>query len=152
VPSDILNRCLTLLRQLQVHIQQTELFLHSILGKDNYQVWIEAAKMRLLKRNDDGNIALEGPFEPGTIPPYAILSHTWGREECNFKDLCDGTGRDKVGFDKIKFCVQQAEKMGLEYSWVDTCCIDKTNAVEHSTAINSMFLWYQNSKRCFAYL
>jgi hypothetical protein len=26
--------------------------------------------------------------------------------------------------------------------WVDTCCIDKRNAVELSEAINSMFRWY----------
>lgn len=108
--------------------------------------------MWLLKRDDDSNIALAGPFEPGTIPPYAILSHTWGREECTFQDLSNGTGKDKEGFDKIKLCVEQAEKMGLGYSWVDTCCIDKTNSVELNTAINSMFRWYQNSERCFAYL
>jgi len=108
--------------------------------------------MRLLKRDDGGNIALAGPFDPGTIPPYAILSHTWGKEECTFEDLCNGTGKDKEGFAKIEFCVEQAEKMGLEYSWVDTCCINKNSSVEYNTAINSMFLWYQNSERCFAYL
>jgi hypothetical protein len=35
---------------------------------------------------------------------------------------------------------------------VDTCYIDKKNAVELSAAINSMFRWYQNATRCYVYL
>ncbi|KAH7360964.1 hypothetical protein BKA65DRAFT_604235 [Rhexocercosporidium sp. MPI-PUGE-AT-0058] len=45
----------------------------------------------------------------------------------------------------------------LSYTWgeeeiVDTCCIDKKNAVELSAAINCMFRWYQNASRCYVYL
>lgn len=36
--------------------------------------------------------------------------------------------------------------------WIDTYCIDKTNAVELSEAINSMFQWYQKAVICYAYL
>jgi hypothetical protein len=43
-------------------------------------------------------------------------------------------------------------KDGLEYAWIDTCCIDKTNAVELSEAINSMFQWYSNASICYTYL
>jgi hypothetical protein len=32
---------------------------------------------------------------------------------------------------------------------VDTCYIDKTNAVELQEAINSMFHWYQNATKCY---
>jgi hypothetical protein len=35
---------------------------------------------------------------------------------------------------------------------VDTCCIDKSNAVELQEAINSMFRWYQNAVKCYVYL
>jgi len=35
---------------------------------------------------------------------------------------------------------------------MDTCCIDKSNAVELSEAINSMFQWYAKAKICYAYL
>ncbi|KAH8742353.1 hypothetical protein F5883DRAFT_478116 [Diaporthe sp. PMI_573] len=88
------------------------------------------------------------------IPRYAILSHTWGldTEEVNFQDLVDGTGRGKIGFDKIEFCAAQAKHDGLQYFWVDTCCIDKSNNAELSEAINSMFCWYQNATRCYVYL
>jgi hypothetical protein len=88
------------------------------------------------------------------IPRYAILSHTWGpdTEEVTFRDLIDGTGEDKVGYEKIRFCAGQARRDGLEYFWVDTCCIDKSNNNELSTAINSMLRWYQNAARCYVYL
>jgi Heterokaryon incompatibility protein (HET) len=87
-------------------------------------------------------------------PPYAILSHTWEgeNEEATFQDLRDGTGAHKSGYRKIKSCCDQAVRDRLDYVWVDTCCIDKTNSVELQEAINSMFNWYKRSKICYAYL
>jgi hypothetical protein len=60
------------------------------------------------------------------IPPYAILSHTWGDEddqEVSFKDLVEGSGNTKPGYRKIQFCANQADRDGLQHFWVDTCCI-----------------------------
>lgn len=90
----------------------------------------------------------------GEPPPYAILSHTWGtdNEEVTFRDLIDGTGTEKEGYRKLKFCGQQAARHGLEYYWIDTCCIDKASSAELSEAINSMFRWYRDSSRCYVYL
>ena len=75
------------------------------------------------------------------VPHYAILSHTWGAdtEEVTFRDLTDGTGKDKTGYSKIRFCEEQASLDGLQYFWVDTCCIDQSNSTELVEAINSMF-------------
>lgn len=52
------------------------------------------------------------------IPSYAILSHTWGddEDELSFKDVTDGTGKNKVGFRKIQFCGRQAARDGLNIS------------------------------------
>ena len=88
------------------------------------------------------------------IPRYAILSHTWGpdTEEVTIKDVTDGTGEDKPGYEKIRFCATQARRDGLRYFWVDTCCIDKSDNNELSKAINSMFRWYENAARCYVYL
>lgn len=88
------------------------------------------------------------------IPRYAILSHTWGHdyEEVTFDDLSKGVGTSKPGFRKLAFCAEQADKDGLRYFWVDTCCIDKTNSTELTEAINSMFKWYRNASKCYAYL
>jgi hypothetical protein len=108
--------------------------------------------MRLLEFNDS-NVKLTKDLVRD-IPKYAILSHTWGpdAEEVTFRDLVDGTGEHKIGYKKIRFCAEQARRDGLQYFWVDTCCIDKSNNNELSMAINSMFRWYQNAARCYVYL
>lgn len=108
--------------------------------------------MRLLK--------LVGPndFSLVQVPthndlPYAILSHTWTPgQEVTYEDLITSSGRSKSGYKKIKFCGEQATKDGFLYFWVDSCCIDKSNPQELSTAINSMFRWYRNAKKCYVYL
>ncbi len=64
----------------------------------------------------------------------------------------EGTGKDKAGYTKIRFCADQARRYNLQYFWVDTCCIDKSNNNEVSEAINSMFRWYYRSARFYSYL
>jgi hypothetical protein len=107
--------------------------------------------MRLLKVEEGNHISLSDHFT-ATIPPYAILSHTWGPEEVTYGEICAGTGSNKSGYEKIRFCGQQAARDGLQYFWVDTCCIDKSNSVELSEAIISMFRWYHNAAKCYVYL
>ncbi|KAF2469396.1 uncharacterized protein BDR25DRAFT_334966 [Lindgomyces ingoldianus] len=109
--------------------------------------------MRLLRRCNAGDFSLT-QFCDEAIPPYAILSHTWGvdADEVTFDDLTNGTGKDKPSYEKIRFCGEQAGLDNLEYFWIDTCCINKANKVELSQAINSMFRWYRNSTRCYVYL
>jgi hypothetical protein len=110
--------------------------------------------MRLLKLKDDCSF---GPkwFSEDKVPPYAILSHTWGtgeNDEVTFQDLTSGTVNNKPGFQKLQFCSQQAKHDDLHYVWVDTCCINKQDLNELTAAINSMFRWYQNAARCYVYL
>lgn len=89
----------------------------------------------------------------GDPPPYAILSHTWtAGQEVTYHELLAGVGKDKTGYDKIRFCGDRAAADGLDYFWVDTCCIDKSSSNELSTAINSMYRWYQRASRCYVYL
>jgi len=101
--------------------------------------------MRLLSLNEHGDLAWR-EFSQDKIPPYAILSHTWGAEEVSFVDLVDKSGKSKAGYRKIVFCGEQAARDNLRYFWVDTCCIDKTNSVELQEAINSMFRWYRDGQ------
>ena len=58
----------------------------------------------------------------------------------------------KMGWEKIRDSCKQARRTGLEYIWIDTCCIDKTSSTELSEAINSMFQWYKDSVICYVYL
>jgi hypothetical protein len=109
--------------------------------------------MRLLERNSDGEFSLTKDFGDH-VSRYAILSHTWGAdtEEVTYRDLMDSTGKSKAGYNKIRFCEEQARRDGVQYFWVDTCCIDKSNSTELAEAINSMFRWYQNAAKCYVYL
>ena len=107
--------------------------------------------MRLLQCNDKSEFSLTSDL-CDDIPQYAILLHTWGAEEVSFRDMIDGTGKDKTGYDKIRFCREQARRHSWQYFWVDTCCIDKSNNTELSEAINSMFRWYRNAAICYVYL
>jgi len=109
--------------------------------------------MRLLRHSGTSDVSLTR-FEDEAIPPYAILSHTWGAdtEEVNFEDLINETGKNKPGYKKIRFCGEQAAKDDLEWFWIDTCCINKANKAEHLLAIKSMFRWYRNAARCYVYM
>lgn len=107
--------------------------------------------MRLLERRPNGDLILRD-FTGRDVPAYAILSHTWSEEEVSFQEIEAGTGKNKRGWKKIEFCARQAAADGLRYLWIDSSCIDRKNAVELSTAINSMFRWYQKAARCYVYL
>ncbi|KAF9884848.1 hypothetical protein FE257_001191 [Aspergillus nanangensis] len=91
-------------------------------------------------------------FPADRIPPYAILSHTWGDEEVLFNDVIHKTGNTKRAFTKLQGAAEQALSDGFAHIWVDTCCINKDSSAELSEAINSMFVWYQKADACYAYL
>jgi len=102
------------------------------------------------------------------IPPYAILSHTWGNEEVTFQEYLLATSpqlhshshsqaqaqeiKRKAGFSKILGACSRAKQDRLQYLWCDTNCIDKRSSAELSEAINSMYAWYRDSVVCYAYL
>ncbi|KAK0740165.1 hypothetical protein B0T18DRAFT_203158 [Schizothecium vesticola] len=115
--------------------------------------------MRLLEACDgpDGlEFRLTKDLDDGSVPLYAILSHTWGpdSEEVSFQDMLNGAGKAKAkgGYDKIRFCGRQARRDGLTHFWIDTCCIDKSNSTELAEALNSMFNWYRRASRCYVFL
>ncbi len=92
---------------------------------------------------------------------YAILSHTWGDEEVDFQEmgsrgamgLRGPFGLRKAGWWKIvETCRIARDTFGLDYAWVDTCCIDKSSSAELSEAINSMFSWYKSATVCLVHL
>jgi hypothetical protein len=93
-------------------------------------------------------------FVGASIPPYAILSHTWGSDEVTFQDVRKARKamRRKAGYPKVQKCCEKARQDGHQYVWIDTCCIDKRSSAELSEAINSMYRWYEDAQVCYAYL
>lgn len=133
-----------------------------------------AAPLRLLRI--DSLLVESHPKQGQSIPPYAILSHTWDKDEITFQDMqFDGDlGKEdtnseqrkenlekrkrnleqkkKLAYDKIIGCCKLAAKYRIgpkdqiEYVWVDTCCIDRSSSSELQEAICSMWRWYKNAK------
>ena len=86
---------------------------------------------------------------------YAVLSHRWGaaRDEVSFQDIEESREYShKKGFAKLKGFCDLAARSGCRYCWIDTCCINKGDAMEMNEAINSMYRWYEESYICIIYL
>lgn len=107
--------------------------------------------MRLINAH---TLMLEEYTEP--IPPYAILSHTWGQQELEFQDFQDMCGHErddvKFGDSKIGQVCRITRQHGHGHVWVDTCCIDKSSTADVSEAVNSMYRYYQDAQVCYVYL
>ena len=105
-----------------------------------------------------------------SVPKYAVLSHTWGNQEISYLDLLYLTSdipaaagsivqtllrspsRESLGYQKVEACGKLARRRGIDWAWIDSCCIDKSSSAELSEAINSMWRWYRNAAECYAYL
>ncbi|KAH4055808.1 hypothetical protein HBI06_087570 [Parastagonospora nodorum] len=114
--------------------------------------------MRLLHLDLDKRTWVVESFSPTCIPFYAILSHTWGRDndEVKFEDIESGERQysnvTKLGYAKLRFCQERVEKDGLRYFWIDTCCIKKSDNSELQHSLASMFYWYQKAATCYVWL
>ena len=91
-------------------------------------------------------------------PParYATLSHVWQHDEDSPEQTFQAvqalrTPKPAIS-DKIRDASKHARAQGLNWIWIDTCCIDRTNNAELSEAVNSMFDWYAGATVCFAFL
>ncbi|KAK3401528.1 heterokaryon incompatibility protein-domain-containing protein [Sordaria brevicollis] len=106
--------------------------------------------MRLI---DTETLELHDFFEL-QAPAYAILSHTWEKDEITFQEMVTKSPSTmaKAGYKKIHNTCRLAQSRGQKWAWVDTCCIDKSSSAELTESINSMYRWYQKSEECYAYL
>jgi len=90
-----------------------------------------------------------------TIPPYAILSHTWThRREVVYTEYLQPRFDtfSKPGYQKIQLACRQAREDGIHYVWVDMCCINQGSHHDVAANIMSMYAYYQNAEVCYVYL
>jgi hypothetical protein len=80
----------------------------------------KVADMRLLKTTGE-SLELKKFFSK-SIPPYAILSHTWGDEEVTFQEMqnLDNSIPSRKGYAKIQNAANKSLEDGLSYVWVDS--------------------------------
>lgn len=88
------------------------------------------------------------------LPKYAIASHRWEQEEATFEDVQEGRNKSSARYRKVEAFAQYVRKnvASVDWLWIDTCCINKKDAVELSYSINSMFRWYRSAEVCIARL
>jgi hypothetical protein len=81
--------------------------------------------MRLLSTH---NWTLKEFLNDNEVPPYAILSHTWDKDEVTFQqweslaisDIVTSDINSMKGYQKIKRFGQKAASHGFDWVWVDT--------------------------------
>ncbi|KAK4495999.1 hypothetical protein PRZ48_013267 [Zasmidium cellare] len=94
------------------------------------------------------------------IPSYVIASHRWAsgeREEdreATYLEVKEGRSTNTTGFKKVRNFAEYVRTRipGVEWLWVDTCCVNKQDAQELTEAINSMFRWYSAAAVCLAWM
>lgn len=93
-------------------------------------------------------------FSADKAPPYAFISHCWLHpdEEPTLRDLVDNVAYRKAGFTKLQRAADVALRRGLEYFWIDTCCVDGRIIHEVRQAIKTVALWLTKADICFVYL
>ncbi len=97
--------------------------------------------MRLINTT---TLSLQEFHNPTSTPTYAIMSHTWSENLAaevtfqQFTTLSHISLKKNPGFAKISQTCLLARGRGLDWAWVDTCCIDKSSSAELTEAINSM--------------
>ncbi|KAH7890518.1 hypothetical protein F5I97DRAFT_37737 [Phlebopus sp. FC_14] len=87
---------------------------------------------------------------------YVMLSHRWdtSHPEPSKQDIiADVYSLTKPkGVKKLKQFCRTAAKLGFEWAWSDTCCIDKSNSTEAQKSITSMATWYRRSALTIVHL
>ena len=92
---------------------------------------------------------------------YAVLSHCWctaGENELPFHEIKNLTidAADKLqkldGYQRILGACKKAYDDGIEWLWAMPYCVPWGNGTDVSEAVNAMYRWCANSKRCYAYL
>ncbi|THU79477.1 HET-domain-containing protein [Dendrothele bispora CBS 962.96] len=87
------------------------------------------------------------------VPKYAILSHTWAKEEVTFQDIQNlDVAKNRAGWSKVEKACAYAHRFKFKWIWIDSCCINKESSAELSEAINSMYQYYSEAEVCYVYL
>ncbi|KAK5729792.1 hypothetical protein LTR17_011658 [Elasticomyces elasticus] len=60
--------------------------------------------------------------------------------------------RKGAGWQKIQRCCRLSKQRGFDWTWIDTCCVDKTSSAELSETINSMYAWYRDAYVCYVFM
>lgn len=93
-------------------------------------------------------------FKPAEDWNFCIVSHVWGsfcawKTQCNTYDkVIKVTAFSRTNLTRAAHCIR---KLGFEWSWIDTICIDQNSIIEKQREIKNMGDYYTNAKQCLVF-
>ncbi|KIK21204.1 hypothetical protein PISMIDRAFT_104433, partial [Pisolithus microcarpus 441] len=87
---------------------------------------------------------------------YAMLSHVSQENEPSFRDVnIVGSARnlpDTPPSEGLRNFCKEARRLGHNWAWSYTCCVDKTTSSIHNLSLTCMYKWYADSAATLVFL
>ncbi|KAI6009516.1 hypothetical protein F5J12DRAFT_40996 [Pisolithus orientalis] len=87
---------------------------------------------------------------------YVMFSHAWEGSEPSFQDVNIVKSVWKLPDmplnEKLRNFCKETRRLGYNWAWSDTCCIDKSMSSILNQSLTSMYKWYANSAATLVYL
>ncbi|KAI6022663.1 hypothetical protein EDC04DRAFT_3143649 [Pisolithus marmoratus] len=87
---------------------------------------------------------------------YVMFSHAWQGNEPLYQDVKEAKSvwnlPDTPLNEKLRSFCKQARRLGHNWAWSDTCCIDKTTSTILNQSLTSMYKWYADSAATIVFL
>ncbi|KAI6042809.1 hypothetical protein EDC04DRAFT_2600686 [Pisolithus marmoratus] len=87
---------------------------------------------------------------------YATFSHAWQGDEPSFQDVSLAKSVWNLPHtplnEKLRNFCKETRRLGYNWAWSDTCCIDKTTSSILNRSLRSMYKWYADSAATLVFL
>ncbi|KAI6030215.1 hypothetical protein EDC04DRAFT_2924015 [Pisolithus marmoratus] len=87
---------------------------------------------------------------------YVMFSHAWQGNEPSFQDVNVAKSvwnlPDSSLNHKLRNLCKETHRLGYNWAWSDTCCIDKTTSSILNQSLTSMYKWYSDSAATLVFL
>ncbi|KAI5981867.1 hypothetical protein EDC04DRAFT_2916171 [Pisolithus marmoratus] len=84
---------------------------------------------------------------------YVMLSHVWQGKEPLFQDVeCVWDLPDTASNKKLRDFCKETRRLGYNWAWSDTCCIDQNTSTILNQSLTSMYKWYADSAATLVFL
>ncbi|KAI1123706.1 heterokaryon incompatibility protein-domain-containing protein [Nemania abortiva] len=87
----------------------------------------------------------------GNSYDYDIVSYCWGKEVAPYhEEKIEGVDWPlTIHRNKVNRFKELMRRQGIQYMWVDSICINKTNKGHEAEELSKMFEYYKHAKNCY---
>ncbi|KAI6039931.1 hypothetical protein EDC04DRAFT_3089926 [Pisolithus marmoratus] len=87
---------------------------------------------------------------------YVMFSHAWQGNEPLYQDVKEAKSvwdlPDTPLNERLRNFCKESRRLGHNWAWSDTCCIDKTTSSILNQSLTSMYKWYADSAATIVFL